>query len=288
MSAATPTPTSASAPLKLVAVRQMMGMPISLHAHTPNAERHSSVFQQAAEAVFAFLDTVDQTFSTYKATSQVSRLRNGTLSLAEADDAVHQLAELCERAHHDTNGLFDANWQGWFDPTGLVKGWAIEEAMRRYLEPLCLEEAITAIGANAGGDMQLFTHPDASWVWNVGIADPLDSARTIATVPIVTGAVATSGITERGQHITDPRTGQAATSVLSATVVADSLGQADLWATTAIIAGADDLSWIQTAATRTGLIVTADNRVRRWQDSVEVDAVPATIDGLILPAGSAS
>ena len=48
-------------------------------------------------------------------------------------------------------------WQGAFDPTGYVKGWAVENAARRHLAPLLADA--TAVGINAGGDMQLFTAP---------------------------------------------------------------------------------------------------------------------------------
>lgn len=159
----------------------------------------------------------------------------------------------------------------WFDPTGLVKGWAVESVARQHLEPLIGTQRVAAVGINAGGDMQLFTRPGSAWRWNVGIADPRTPEKIIATVAIHNGAIATSGTAERGPHIIDPRTGVPATSgILSATVAADSLTRADTWATTAVIAGLDDLSWLDRAGASTGLLVAADGSSRRWVGGIEV------------------
>jgi thiamine biosynthesis lipoprotein len=170
--------------------------------------------------------------------------------------------------------MFSAGWRGWFDPTGLVKGWAVERAAARFLRPLLAEPQVQAAGINAGGDMQLLTDPESAWQWRIGIADPDDRTATLATIRLGDGAIATSGIGERGHHIIDPRTGQPATSVHSATVISDRLTDADLWATTAVIAGFDDLSWLNDAHSRSGMLIAPDGRTRRWADSTEVTFTP--------------
>ncbi|MDR2703934.1 MAG: FAD:protein FMN transferase, partial [Cellulomonadaceae bacterium] len=124
------------------------------------------------------------------------------------------------------------------------------------------------------------------WVWNVGIADPFDNQKVMARFSLRDGAVATSGPAERGAHIFNPETGLPASSmdggvsgpdagggadaVVSATVIADSLTMADVWATTAVVAGFNDLSWISHADTKSGLLVSKDNRTRRWAGAVEL------------------
>jgi len=130
-----------------------------------------------------------------------------------------------------------------------------------------------SVGVSAGGDLRVATRPDVDRPWRIGIADPGDPARTLGTVELSDGAVATSGTAERGEHVFDPAAGTAATTVTSATVVADTLDVADLWATTAVIAGFDDLSWITAAPTRSGLLVAPDGRTRRWAGVVELTEV---------------
>ena len=56
--------------------------------------------------------------------------------------------------------------------------------------------------------------------------------------------------------------------------VAD-LATADVWATAAVVAGAEDLSWIRGAPVASGLIVSSDGGVRRFTNGVELCIVPA-------------
>ena len=88
----------------------------------------------------------------------------------------------------------------------------------------------------------------------------------IATSPLRNGAVATSGIAERGAHILDPRTGSPATGVASATVVASTLELADVWATASVVAGFD----APLPPAGTVLLVAEDGRIRRGISGVEV------------------
>ena len=288
-------------------------------------------------AVAGFLETMhadDAMFSPFKADSAISRIRSGELSLDEAPALVRDVEAACLAAREATGGRFDAWWQGWFDPTGYVKGWSVERAFVAHLLPLLAGPAgataapsggavageasgtaldtmsgtasgapsaavsgtvrgtasgapsttvsgtvrgtasgALSVGVSAGGDLRVATRPDVDRPWRIGIADPGDPARTLGTVELSDGAVATSGTAERGEHVFDPAAGTAATTVTSATVVADTLDVADLWATTAVIAGFDDLSWITAAPTRSGLLVAPDGRTRRWAGVVELTEV---------------
>ncbi len=268
-----------------------MGFPVSVHAFGTDRFVDAEQTDAAVRRASAALHEVDRVFSPYREDSDITRLRRGDLDLADAHASVRGVLEACERAETATGGLFSARWQGWFDPTGYVKGWAVEQAFRDHLEPLLSRPGATAIGINAGGDMQLATAPGSDWTWNIGIADPVKPGHLLATVAITSGAVATSGTSERGAHIIDPRSGLPAVDLTSATVVADSLTTADLWATAAMVAG-DDLGWIRRAPTRSGLIVTANGATRRWLGETEVSVTPVAAAsgaaGLITPAGAAA
>ncbi|MGX7329108.1 hypothetical protein ACWOEC_07225 [Enterococcus bulliens] len=45
-------------------------------------------------------------------------------------------------------GILDPFYSGTYDPTGLVKGWAIEEAFFRYLQPLLDTNQLIAASIN--------------------------------------------------------------------------------------------------------------------------------------------
>jgi thiamine biosynthesis lipoprotein len=78
----------------------------------------------------------------------------------------------------------------------------------------------------------------------VGIRHPREAGALIETLHVSDAAVCTSGDYERvspdgdaGHHIMDPRTGRAATTLASVTVVAPSAMVADALATAAFVLG---------------------------------------------------
>lgn len=250
----------------------VMGTVASIHVIASDRNREHRAVLAAIDACFDELRDVERVFSTFRDDSDICRLRDGLIQPDEADARVAVVRAACVDAKDSTGGRFDAWRRGWFDPTGYVKGWATEHAARSMLAPLLGRAGIDAVGINVGGDMQLFTAADSAWLWHVGVADPASSGGVSATMEVRNGAVATSGTAERGAHIIDPHTNAPVLGVASATVVADGLELADMWATTAVIAGFDDLSWIASPGVRSGLVVSSDGRVRRWANGLELTA----------------
>lgn len=255
---------------RTVRVADVMGMAISVHVltHAPTV----TGVDDAIAVAFAELRDIDRVFSTYRSDSDVSRLRRGELTLADADARVGEVARACDEAEAFTRGLFSAHFDGAFDPTGYVKGWAVESVAHWHLAPLLENADVAAWAINAGGDMQVATAAGLDRDWRVGIADPARPGQLAAVVELRDGAVATSGTAERGAHILDPRTGAPALGATSSTVVADSLAVADVWATVGVVAGIDDLGWIRECPGRSGMVIGAGGRTRRWVSGVEVAA----------------
>jgi thiamine biosynthesis lipoprotein len=209
-----------------------MGLPISVLAR--GAEAQAAAAEAAVRAVFAELVEVDRVLSPYRPDSEVSRIGRGELDLDAASPEVKDVAARCEQARALTGGLFDATRpDGTWDPSGLVKGWAAERAFAHLRGVAGLDWCL-----NAGGDV-VVDCPSGE-PFRVGIQDPRDPAGVATALPVVRGAVATSGTAARGAHLYDPRTGGAAASPwLSVTVTGPSLETADVLATAAYVA-ADD------------------------------------------------
>ncbi len=102
--------------------------------------------------------------------------------------------------------------------------------------------------------------------WRVGVRHPEHAGRLCAVVRLTDGAVATSARYERGDHTLDGRTGRTgrpSTGLLSLTVTAPTLTEADAVATAAFALGPEG---VPRAAARPGcevFAVTADRRVLR-------------------------
>ncbi len=237
-------------------VAHLMGMPVSLALRG----RHSddAAAREAWERCVAELTEVDRVFSTYREDSVISRLSRGEIGLADCPPEVHEVLALGEQARAESGGAFDVRRPGpdgvpTLDPSGVVKGWAVQRASA-HLRVL----PDTDVCLSAGGDMVCHVADEARPAWRVGIEDPRDPQLLLATVEVRRGAVATSGAAHRGEHITDARTGGTPGVVASVTVLADDLTWADLDATAAYAMGAEALTWLRGRSGRRGIVVWRD------------------------------
>ncbi|MFI6207768.1 FAD:protein FMN transferase [Streptomyces sp. NPDC051041] len=227
-------------------VEHVMGFPVSLRVDD------ADVPERAADAVFAWLREADARFSPFRPDSEVSRLDRGEVTGPSA--GLRDVLALCEEYRAATGGAFDVRLPGrGLDPCAVVKGWSVQKAAG----------LLTAAGArrfclNAGGDVVAAGGP-----WRVGVRHPDHAGRLCTVLEVADAAVATSARYERGDHIVDGRTGRPATGLLSMTVVAPTLTEADTVATAAFALGAEGVEW---AASREGcevFAVDADRRVFR-------------------------
>ena len=201
-----------------------MGMPVTATVRDPGFD------PRALDAAFAELRAVDARFSTYRADSEVSRLARGELAARQASPLTREVLARCAELEHETGGAFDDYAGGTLDPSGFVKGWALQRAAELIdARELCLD---------GGGDLVLRGGP-----WRVGIRHPLDRDRLCSVLELCDGAVATSATYERGEHILDPRSGRPPRGVLSVTVTGPDLERADAYATAAFAMGAAGPAW---------------------------------------------
>jgi FAD:protein FMN transferase len=187
----------------------------------------------AVGAACRVLHRADAVFSTWNPASPVSRLRRGEVTLGLMPADVAEVLTRCQVAREASEGWFDP-WAlpGGFDPTGLVKGWAVERAAG-----VLHRAGIDAALVNGGGDLTVFGSPAPGRRWRVGIRHPW-RADALAAIVQPRAAVATSADYERGAHLLNPFTRRPAAGVASATVTGPSLALADALAT-ALAAGAD-------------------------------------------------
>lgn len=215
--------------------------------------RDAGCWDDVLHEVVDCLHTVDATFSTYKPNSDISRIRRGELRVADAHPDFRPVLDLCAQAQTATDGAFTAMRDGKLDPTGLVKGWAVERASAMLSGHGAANHAV-----NGGGDVRLAGAAVPGRPWGVGIVDPGDRTRVLTVVSGCDFAVATSGSAERGAHILDPRTARPAEGIASATVVGPSLTFADAYATAAAVLGRDAIRWIDGVPGFEALLVTAE------------------------------
>ena len=202
---------------------------------TIECELESISYQPAIQ----FLHLVDQIFSTYISTSQVSKLRNNEIEIEDTHPYLQKVWHSCLEIKELTDGAFDP-WAlaGGFDPSGYVKGWAADQ-----ISDQLIKLGAKHIQVNAGGDISVRGGKDANTAWKIGVAHPNQSDQVSKVYEITNGAIATSGTAERGDHIIDPFSKTIAVGARSATVTGPDAGMADALATALIVSGRDGASW---------------------------------------------
>jgi thiamine biosynthesis lipoprotein len=185
-------------------------------------------------AVERELDRIDRVFSPYLPDSETNRLaRSGALGSCSAD--MSEVLELCRYAFAVTDGYFDAFHSGRFDPTGVVKGWAV-----RRVHTMLTAAGSTRHAINGGGDVLAVADPAHDDPWRIGVSS---GTRLIATVRGHRIAVATSGNVERPGEIVNPHTGSPSSAVQTLTVAGRDIVLADALATAAVARGVADEAW---------------------------------------------
>jgi FAD:protein FMN transferase len=183
-----------------------------------------------------WLHWVDATFSPYREDSDVSRFGRGSLPLARCAPELAEVLRACAAISARSNGYFTTTPGGRFDPSGYVKGWAIERAAAILTAAGLAEHSV-----NGGGDVRC----TGDRLWRIGIADPLRPGTLALVVAGRDFAVATSGVAERGAHIINPHTGRPAGGLASITVVGKRLTEADAYATAAFAMGPAARDWVE-------------------------------------------
>ncbi len=120
------------------------------------------------------------------------------------------------------------------------KGYAADMA-----KELLINIGVPSGIVNASGDMNTWGKQPNGKPWKVAITNPMNKDIAFALLPIVNGAVVTSGNYEkfvnyngkRYTHIIDPRTGYPSSDIISVTVFAPKAELADALATSVFVMG---------------------------------------------------
>jgi len=228
--------------------RVIMGTPVTLEVVD------ASVTQQHLERVFAYFDYVDQTFSTYKETSEISQINAGVHPEEQWSKDMKFVMRACNKTKEETNGYFDILRDGIQDPSGYVKGWAIQNAAE-----LLTSMGFTNYYVDAGGDLQVAGHNTEGTAWTIGIRNPFNREEIVKRVALNNQGMATSGTYIRGQHIYNPHNfAENLDEVVSLTVIGPAIVDADRFATAAFAMGKQGIEFIANLSGFEGYQITQD------------------------------
>lgn len=248
-------------------VEQVMGTTVTIDVRPPFVD------PVALDQAMAWFHEVDARFTMYREDSEVRRLAEGRLAFPDASPDVRAIVSLADTLCARTDGYFDARRHrvdGLADPTGVVKGWSVDEAVAGLRLAGARNVQVTA-----GGDLYAAGEVVPGQPWRIGIQHPDLPRDTAAILAVSDLAVATSGLYERGGHIRDPHTGSVPAELRSLTVVGPSLALADAYATAAFAMGERGIEWVARQAGFGALAITCDDRVV-WTPLVDTIRIEPT------------
>ncbi len=229
--------------------RLLMGMPVTVEIVDGGA--NDAIFDE----VYAYFTHIDETFSPYKATSELTAINRDKTPRESWSEEMAMVFLLAEETKQATGGYFDITKpDGNYDPSGLVKGWAIWNAAK-----LIEKRGFRNFYVDAGGDIQAQGRNAEGEKWSVGIRNPWNADETVKTVYVTNEGVATSGTYIRGEHIYNPKAGGAAANeIISLTVVGPNIYEADRFATGAFAMGRDAIRFISSLQGFEGYMIDKD------------------------------
>ncbi|HUY62368.1 MAG TPA: FAD:protein FMN transferase [Candidatus Paceibacterota bacterium] len=227
-------------------IRPVMGMPVEI-------EIVGEGTKPAVEDAFAYLQAVDERFSTYKDTSEISRINRGEFAPETASREMREVFAIAERTKAETGGYFDIRRpDGSLDPSGIVKGWAVKNAAARIRE-----NGQQHFFVNAGGDIAMSGQNANGEPWKVGIRNPFATDEIVKVVYPKGAGIATSGSYLRGAHIYDPHDpSRELRDIVSLTVIGPDVLEADRYATAAFAMGKDGIAFIERTPGLEGYAIT--------------------------------
>jgi thiamine biosynthesis lipoprotein len=254
----------------------------------------AKIAERAARVAIEEVLRIEAKFSRYRAESVVSRINAQAGGAPVAiDEETARLLAFADACWRQSDGLFDATsgvlrraWRfdtprvptdaelaplvalvGWdrveldvdrvrlpragmeIDFGGFGKEYAVDRAAA-----LMREAGATSAMVSLAGDLAILgPQPDGS-AWGVGVKHPRREGMLLATIPVSSGAIATSGDYERfievdgvrHCHVLDPRTGRSARGISSVTAHAPTCLVAGSATTIAMLKGArEGVAWLR-------------------------------------------
>jgi thiamine biosynthesis lipoprotein len=269
----------------VICTEAVMGTIVSIEVDAPDA---------AVERAFEWFRLVESHCSRFDAASELRRLTVGKRTAASP--MLFEAVRFALMMAEETDGAFDPTVGGRMAARGFNRHYftrevtntpasadgvsfrdvKIDEHERTILlqRPLTLDLGAVAKGLavdaaarelqpfrnfaiDAGGDLFLGGCNPRGEPWCAGIRHPCVRGEVVERFRVSDRAVCTSGAYERGQHILDPRRGEAASGVASATVMAPSAMLADALATAAFVLDPQQSIALLMRMGVEGLIVTA-------------------------------
>lgn len=193
------------------------------------------------EEIFNYFIYIDNKFSPFKENSELTKINRGLLQKNEWSYDMRTVFNLCKKTRDETLGYFNIEKNNEFDPLGLVKGWAINNAAN-----ILKRKGFKNYYVEVGGDIQVNGNNKDGKPWRIGVQNPFNLKEIVKVIIPGNMGVATSGTYLRGQHIRNPLSPKKEINeIISLTVIGPNIYEADRFATAAFAMGKKGINFIE-------------------------------------------
>ena len=216
----------------------------------------SSTVEQLVRGTFDLLRDIDRRFGPDRPDSELSRFDRKRPGQALCSADLRALLERCAALGAETDGYFDAYAGGRLDPSGYVRGRALQLASDQLLAAGVANHSL-----RLGRDTRIRGRSPSGRPWQVGVPDPWEPGATCWLLAGTNLGVATvGGHGEPGRQVIDPYRSVPASGLRSVTVVGPDLGVAGAYATAAVAMGRAGVRWLAGLPGHHYAVVTDDGR----------------------------
>lgn len=225
-------------------------MPFTIRVVTRNKQQTEQLLLKLLPSIQVEFNRLEEKFSPFHYDSLLCQFQRGRKEHL-LDSEFQEVYTAVQGFYQETDHFFNPYYDQVYNPTGFVKGWIIEKVYRSYLQDLMMHPFIEAVALNGAGDMQFDTAVTSDFIWQIGIEDPANHNRIIAKFSMKKGAVATSGMSKRGQHLVV----KGERNLQQVTIIGQHLSWVDVWSTAGFSAGQQELNRLIQRERLSGLYV---------------------------------
>jgi thiamine biosynthesis lipoprotein len=224
----------------------IMGMTVRIEIADPEVD--PEIFAE----IFGYFEAVDKRFSTFKTDSEISKINRAEIEKKDWSPEMQEVFKLAEKTKKEADGYFDIRKQdGQYDPSGIVKGWAIWQAAG-----ILKKEGYRNFYIDIGGDIEACGKNQENQPWTIGIRNPLKPAEIIKKIAVENKGVATSGTYVHKNHIYNPqKPNEKIKDIISLTVIGPNIYEADRFATATFAMGLEGIYFLEKLAGFEGYLI---------------------------------
>jgi len=212
----------------------IMGMPVTIVIVDDSAKAED------IENVFDYLRKIDGKFSPYKPTSELSKINRKEIDKKNYSEEMKKILHLAQKTKLQTSNYFNIRKpDNSIDPSGIVKGYAIHEGAN-----ILREKGYKNFYVEIAGDIEVVGLNNKE-KWKVGIENPFNRQEIVKVVYLSNKSIATSGTYIRGTHIYNPVTQKNSDEIVSVSIIADNVYEADRFATAVFAMGKKGMEFVE-------------------------------------------